>query len=432
MTAYGYIRKSVVHDPSRMLSPEMQEDAIRKLAAANGDENVVILSDLDVSGRKGRSRRPGWDELLRAVEDGEATAIYAYSLSRFARSVAQLADFFDLCDRQKVSIRVDRDHIDTKTATGKLVGNVLASLAQFEADVASERVKDAFATKRVKDPEWTGPGNKPYGAMDGEDAEVVLAAFRKAGSFDGAARVLNATGVPSRKPGGYWSGSGVRGIVKRLAPDEVGPYVRRGSKAGVRSFRFAQVIACSECDSFLTGSHDTRRGDVRYQCARSRTVPHVRGWVNESKLMPVVKAEAERAAFAVRRLQKGSVEDEAALAVLAAKRTRILENYDDGLYDKPIRDEKLAAIADAESKLSAVRWIRRVTLPPDIETGDPERVNSYLRRLFDRATVDMSQKAQRGPSKWVPTIDFEWRDPSMRVEHDDDIDEEGRPRVAYA
>src|SRR3954469_23272532 len=116
MSAYGYIRKSVVHDPSRMLSPEMQEAAIRKLAESNGDADVVILSDLDVSGRKGRARRPGWDELLRAVEDGEATSVYAYSLSRFARSVAQLADFFELCEKRKIRIRVDRDQIDTSTA----------------------------------------------------------------------------------------------------------------------------------------------------------------------------------------------------------------------------------------------------------------------------------------------------------------------------
>ena len=34
----------------------------------------------------------------------------------------------------------------------------------------------------------------------------------------------------------------------------------------------------------------------------------------------------------------------------------------------------------------------------------------------------MSQKAQRGPSKWVPTIAFEWRDESMRVELDPDED----------
>ena len=37
MTAYRYIRKSVVHDSARMLSPEMQEKAIRDLAARHGD-----------------------------------------------------------------------------------------------------------------------------------------------------------------------------------------------------------------------------------------------------------------------------------------------------------------------------------------------------------------------------------------------------------
>ncbi len=419
MTAYGYIRKSVVHDPARMLSPEMQEAAIRKLAAANGDDDVVILSDLDVSGRKGRSRRPGWDELLRAVEDGECKSVYAYSLSRFARSVSQLADFFELSERQGVKVRVDRDHIDTSTATGKLIGNVLASLAQFEADVASERVKDAFAAKRQRDPEWRGPGNSAYGDEAGEDPLVVVAAFRDAGSFDGAARLLNTRGVPSRFSNGHlWSGSVVRGVVKRHAPDEVGPMVRRGSPAGRRSFRFSGLVECSTCHKTLTGSRDTRRGDVRYACSRARVIPHVRGWVNESKLLPVIAAEVGHAAVAMKRLQKGSAEDDAALATLAAKRARVIDTYTDGLIDKAERDRRLADIAVAESKLSTRRWIKRISLPPDIETGDPAKVNTYLRRLFERVTVDMSQPATFGPSKWLPTLDFEWRDPSMRVEED--------------
>ena len=38
------------------------------------------------------------------------------------------------------------------------------------------------------------------------------------------------------------------------------------------------------------------------------------------------------------------------------------------------------------------------------------------RRLFESITVDMSQPAKRGPSKWLPTLTFEWRDPSLRVE----------------
>lgn len=423
MTAYGYIRKSVVHDPARMLSPEMQEGAIRKLAAANGDDDVLLLSDLDISGRKGRARRPGWDELLRAVEDGDAHAVYAYSLSRFARSVSQLAEFFDLCDQKRVRVRVDRDQIDTSTATGKLVGNVLASLAQFEADVASERVKDAFAAKRVRDPAWEGPGNKPYGAIPGEDPMVVVRAFREAGSFDGAARALNADGVPSRSSNGhFWSGSVVRGVVKSHAPDEVGPRVRRGSPAGRRAFRFANLIECSTCHKPLTGSHDARQGDVRYACSRSRIIPHMRGWVSESKLLPVIKAEADRAALATRRLQKGSADDEAALAALAAKRTRILENYDDGLYDKATRDARLAEVAVDESKLSSRQWVRRITLPPDIAVDDPAKVNTHLRRLFERVTVDMSQPARRGPSAWVPDLTFEWRDPALRIEVADDED----------
>jgi hypothetical protein len=50
MTAYGYIRKSVVHDAARMLSPETQEAAIRGQPAPHGHEDVVILRHLDVSG----------------------------------------------------------------------------------------------------------------------------------------------------------------------------------------------------------------------------------------------------------------------------------------------------------------------------------------------------------------------------------------------
>lgn len=431
MTAYGYIRKSVVHDAARMLSPEMQEDAIKRLAAANGDTDVVILSDLDVSGKKGRSRRPGWDAMLHAVEDGGAHAVYAYSLSRFARSVTQLSSFFDLCKDRNVSIRVDRDQIDTSTASGELVANVLASLAQFESSVASERVKDAFAAKAAKDPSWGGPGQPAYGRRNGEDVAVILDAFRERGSYDGAAKLLNQMGIPCRVRGAAWSGTVVRSIVQREAKDEVLPSVGRGAPAGKRAFRFSQLVRCSTCEAkgvrvgskastFLTGSWDKRRGEVRYACSRARTVPHARGWVNEAKLLPVIVAEAARALPAEKRSQRGSAEDEAKIAALASRRQRVIDNYEDGLIERPERDRKLAAIATEESTLTAVRWIRRISLQPNIEQEDPAKVNAYLRRLFSSAVVDMSEPAFRGPSKWVPTVAFEWSEPSMRVEGEDD------------
>jgi DNA invertase Pin-like site-specific DNA recombinase len=429
MTAYGYIRKSVVHDPARMLSPETQEAAIRGLAERHGDDDVVILSDLDVSGKKDRTRRPGWDELLRAVEDGDASAVYAYSLSRFARSVSQLAAFFDLCEQKRVAVRIERDHIDTSTATGKLVGNVLASLAQFESDVASERVRDAFATKRVNDPSWRRPGNPTYGDLDGEDPGVVVAAFREAGSFDGAARLLNERGVPSRLRGAVWHGSVVSAIVRRHAPNEVSPSTSRGAKAGTRSFRLARLLACGTCGARLTGSMDGRTSTVRYYCHRAKVTPHPRKWVTESTIIGGIVAEVEHitpdAWMNKRRTKKGSAADEAALGELDAKRRRYLEMYGEGLVDKPTRDAKLAEIANAEAKLSSVRWVSQWTVPPLIAdvvdedgtvvpAGQPADVNAFLRRLFDRVTVDMSEPARRGKSSWVPSLAFAWRNPDWR------------------
>jgi len=433
MTAYGYIRKSVVHDPARTLSPETQEAAIRGLAERHGDADVIVLSDLDVSGKKRRNKRPGWDELLRAVEDGEASAVYAYSLSRFARSVSQLAEFFDLCDGRRIPIRVERDHIDTSSATGKLVVNVLASLAQFESDVSSERVKDAFAAKRRRDPEWHGPGNRPYGALAGEDASLVLAAFRAAGSYDGAARLLNARKVRARGDGAVWHGTTVTGIIRRLIPDEVAPGTTRGAKAGNRTYRLARLLACGTCGSIMSPSLDTRRGFVRYSCRLAHITPHGRGWVSEHRILPGVKAEAERAEFQIKRLQVGKPEDEQALSALASKRSRVIDTYTDGLIDKAERDRRLAEIAESESKLSTRRWIRRIAIPPVIadttdedgvvvKGGDPATVNAYLRRLFDRVTVDMSQPARRGPSHVTLALRFDWRDPSLRVEESDDED----------
>jgi DNA invertase Pin-like site-specific DNA recombinase len=420
MTAFGYIRKSVVHDAARMLSPETQEAAIRDLAARNGDDDVTILSDLDISGKKRRDKRPGWDELLRAVETGEAHAVYAYSLSRFARSVSQLAEFFDLCDRLKVAVRVDRDHIDTSSATGKLVSNVLASLAQFESDVASERVKDAFAVKRRNDPAWQGPGAREYGSLPGEDTGIVVEAFHAAGSFDGAARILNERRVACRSSRAVWHGTTVRDIVRRAFPDEVAPSQGRGAKAGPRPFRLARLIACGTCGTLLTPSQDKRTGVVRYYCHRAKVTPHARGWVTESLILPAIRDEAEHAAVAIRRMQVGTPQDEARAADLAAKRDRILANFEDGLIDRGARDAKLAVVAEAESKLSSRRWVKRIRIAPDIEADDPARVNDHLRRLFDRATVDMSEPARKGPSKWVPTVEFAWRDPSMRYESSDD------------
>jgi len=433
MTAYGYIRKSVVHDATRMISPDMQEAEIRRLAEFDHHDDVVILSDLDISGTKDRTQRPGWDEVLTAIESGECKDLYAYSMSRLARSVDQLSAVRKLCTKHGVELHLVKEKVDTSSASGRLYWNLQSSFEEFWADVTSERVKDAFATKRAKDPGWRGPGNRPYGEGEGEDVTAVVDAFREAGSFDGAARLLNERGVPSRYNGSLWFGSVVATIMRRVAGDEVLPAVRRGAPAGSHSFRLSQLLACGTCGTFLTPSKDARWEATRYYCHRARVVPHVRGWVTERVVLPGVAAEVGRAALMMKRMQKGSRDDEAQLAALAAKRIRIGENYDDGVYDKAKRDTRRAAVVEAESKLSTRRMVRRITIPPLImdatdedgavvKGGEPAEVNAYLRRLLVRVVVDMSEPGKKGPSKSVPAMKFEWRDPSLRIEDVGDED----------
>jgi len=108
VTAYAYLRKSVVHSDQNSSSWDVQESAVRALAARHGDNNgrLVLLSDWDRSGRLGRDKRPGYDQLWQAIESGQATAIYSYSMSRLARSVSELTKLFEACAAKSIPLRV--------------------------------------------------------------------------------------------------------------------------------------------------------------------------------------------------------------------------------------------------------------------------------------------------------------------------------------
>jgi len=429
MPAYGYIRLSVVHDDARKdATPPQQEAAIRALAKRHDDDDVILLQDIDRSGKLDRRRRAGWDQLLTAIESGEAHAVYAYSLSRFARSVPQLASFAELCDRHGVKFRVDKDNIDTSTASGKLVFHVIAALAQFESDVASERIKDSFAAKRAADPEWRLPGNWAYGTRPSEDSGEVVRAFDEAQSYDGAARLLNERAVPSRRS--VWHGSTVRGILARIDPDRFGRTGVKGVRAGAGDFRLSRLLACGACGTTMTPSVDSRTREVRWYCRNARVdkATHGRGWVSEKLLLATVEAEADHAYLMSRKAWTGSPEDNARADELEQRRERVLDAIELGLIAKDEARDRLDAIAAEARTLSTRRLVRRITLPAlitdkvlddgtEVRANEPREVNEYLRRLFESITVDdMATPAKRGPAKSPIRLSFAWRDPTLRAE----------------
>src|SRR5207244_7059957 len=102
-----------------------------------------------------------------------------------------------------------------------------------------------------------------------EDLADVVVAFRDAGTYNGAARLLTERGVRPRK-GGQWRASAVRGILTSQAPEVIPTSIARG-RPPARAFRLAGLLRCP-CSATLTGRNETH-GSVAYECGRAAETP---------------------------------------------------------------------------------------------------------------------------------------------------------------
>lgn len=398
MPAVAYLRKSRVTS-DRSVSWEVQEAAIRELAAAQGDV-PIILSDWNKSGRRGADGRPGYRRLLEMIESGEATSVYSYSLSRLSRSMAEFTRLVELAAARGIPIRlhVERD-LAIDTATGRMIVSVLGALAQMEAEIAQERARDAIEARRAR---GDRVGGIRYGGVAGEDLAAVIAAFKAVGTYRGAANRLTAQGVPTRR-GRAWLAPTVRNILLQAAPELVPARGARGASTAPR-FRFARLLRCPYDGKLLTGMNATPgQGRERYGCTHAYAVAdHGSRYVAESKVLPWIRDE-------VARLQTpGRVEvlagQDRKRSDLEARRARILDMFETGDIDKAEKARRLERI---DSAVEVLDTERRIVEVPEVDwTWPPETINLVLRSMFEYIEL--------GPD--LHPIRAEWLVPEWRGE----------------
>lgn len=82
------------------------------------------------------------DQLDAAIEFAREGDIFVVTkLDRLARSVSHLCEIVDILGNKKASLRILNINLDTDTPTGKLMLNLLVSVAQFERELMLERQK---------------------------------------------------------------------------------------------------------------------------------------------------------------------------------------------------------------------------------------------------------------------------------------------------
>jgi DNA invertase Pin-like site-specific DNA recombinase len=84
--------------------------------------------------------RPGFDRLMNDVKAGKVTTIVVWRLDRLGRTAKGLTALFDELREAKVNLVSLKEGLDLKTPAGRMMANVLASVAQFETEVRAERI----------------------------------------------------------------------------------------------------------------------------------------------------------------------------------------------------------------------------------------------------------------------------------------------------
>jgi DNA invertase Pin-like site-specific DNA recombinase len=85
--------------------------------------------------------RPGWLKLVNDIEAGKVAKLACWRLDRLGRTAKGLTALFEDLVERKVNLVSIKDGLDLSTAAGRLMANVLASVAAYETEVRAERIR---------------------------------------------------------------------------------------------------------------------------------------------------------------------------------------------------------------------------------------------------------------------------------------------------
>jgi DNA invertase Pin-like site-specific DNA recombinase len=87
-------------------------------------------------------KRPQLQACLEYVRQGDTLVVT--KLDRLARSTLHLCQIAEELERKQVALQVLDQNIDTNSATGRLLFNMLGAIAQFETEIRAERQREGI------------------------------------------------------------------------------------------------------------------------------------------------------------------------------------------------------------------------------------------------------------------------------------------------
>ncbi|HET7034496.1 MAG TPA: recombinase family protein [Thermomicrobiaceae bacterium] len=284
------------------LGVQRQIQDCERLAQRRGWVVADRYVDDDISAWSGRPR-PEFERLLVDVRSGAIRGVLVYHLDRLTRGdLRELESFVALCEELGVELGCVAGEVDLATPAGRLTARMLGSLARYESDHKSERIRRKHL-EIAESGGVSGGGSRPYGYEEDKvtvrpaEAAVVAECAKRllAGEpVRSIAQDLNERAVPAAK-GGPWSPQSLRRMLASprisgqreyhgeilaaaawpgiISPED-GAKIRallanpeRRTNKAARRYLLGGLLVCSHCGEKLVARPRTG-GKRRYACAK--------------------------------------------------------------------------------------------------------------------------------------------------------------------
>ena len=205
MTVYGYLRVSTSEQALTGHGLDAQRDTIQQVAHRRGWTEVAWHVDGGHSGKD--LDRPAMRDLLAKIRKDDVLVVA--KLDRLSRSLVDFAGLMQQASRRGWSFVALDLGVDTTTATGRLVANVMASVSEWEREVIGQRTKEGMAIARAK---GRVPGRRS--SLEGSTRERILTERKAGSSLRVIASGLSCDGIPTATGRQGWTASQVHQAIR--------------------------------------------------------------------------------------------------------------------------------------------------------------------------------------------------------------------------
>lgn len=291
-----YMRVSSTEQAREGDSIPAQREALRQYAK---DHEMIVADEYLDDGVSGtRADRDELSRLLRDVEAGRIDIILITKLDRLYRSIKHYLNMMDTLDRCHVGWLAIWENYDTTTPQGRFIVNSMMSIAQYEAENTSQRIKQVQRYKLTQHEVISGTHPAGFRIVDkhlvpDDNAPHVREAFEKyalCGNLNEVMREFGGQyGMPTSKPsfkkmlqsplykGEHYSG--IKGFCPAIVPEELWEDVQKKLRINVKAnqrhtYIFSGLLRCADCGGTMGGNTRRRiRGtcqteEHQYRCAR--------------------------------------------------------------------------------------------------------------------------------------------------------------------